>query len=655
MLLSTAALVLAARLLVRSDHRLVTAVALGACARARAARPRLDALDGRRRRRRARRRGRHPCGRAPSRSASRLAVVARRRAARSRSVVRAPARRATTARSSASPAPRAAPLVAPAARVLRRRRPARRSSRRRTGPRSRNRFVPVAYAETWGDYYGVWRWLPVGGPPDGERPSRARDDVDRRAAVHAVTAVAGWLALLGLAIRHPGRAAERQLVALLPLAALAGVLYFATSYPTPDGDTVKGSFMLTAVPAWAACFGFAFDELRARLRRGSDRSSSAPSRLLAARRRPVPARHGRGCDRAAPRRGVALPPRRRSRSSACLVVAETAGWLVYRSVHARADGARADGAVPAAREAAVDRADAADDPIATTAARRRARDPGRGRRRPGRDRNVGREAARSRRRIGGPRRRIELASTSDGRVLYVWEQSRVRPRRSARRCTTAGTSDGRRAPLRSPVVTRRPLHVRGTARRHRERVRAGRRDDRRCRPRPARPRALPRRPPGARPARATTPATSPRSRRSSQAHDVRLVVPLTDLDQEIVSAARAALAPALVLAPLARGVPHDGGQVPRARVLRGARDPEPAHLAARRRPGRRALPAARQGARGVRLAPHLPRGRRGAARLPPRHDAGRLDGAGASASARSSRSTSSATSTAAASTRSRAR
>ena len=32
-------------------------------------------------------------------------------------------------------------------------------------------------------------------------------------------------------------------------------------------------------------------------------------------------------------------------------------------------------------------------------------------------------------------------------------------------------------------------------------------------------------------------------------HDVRLVVPLTDLDQEIVSAARAALAPALVLAP----------------------------------------------------------------------------------------------------------
>ncbi len=88
-------------------------------------------------------------------------------------------------------------------------------------------------------------------------------------------ALAGWIALLGLAVRHPGRGTERQLVALLPLAALAGVLYFAMSYPTPDGDTVKGSFMLTAVPAWAACFGFAFDGLRSRYRRFSRRCSSS--------------------------------------------------------------------------------------------------------------------------------------------------------------------------------------------------------------------------------------------------------------------------------------------------------------------------------------------------------------------------------------------
>lgn len=129
-------------------------------------------------------------------------------------------------------------------------------------------FVPIAYTEAWGDYFGVWRWLPGGDPPSGG----TRRELVTMSIVglpFTLVAVAGWLALLGLAIRHPGRFAERQLVALLPLAAISGVVYFATSYPTPDGDTVKGSFMLTAVPAWAACFGFAFDGLRLRFRRFS--------------------------------------------------------------------------------------------------------------------------------------------------------------------------------------------------------------------------------------------------------------------------------------------------------------------------------------------------------------------------------------------------
>jgi len=129
-------------------------------------------------------------------------------------------------------------------------------------------FVPLAYTETWGDYFGVWRWLPGGDPPSGS----TRRELVTMSVIglpFTLVAVAGWLALLGLVMRHPARSAERQLVALLPLAAIAGVVYFATSYPTPDGDTVKGSFMLTAVPAWAACFGFAFDGLRSRFRRFS--------------------------------------------------------------------------------------------------------------------------------------------------------------------------------------------------------------------------------------------------------------------------------------------------------------------------------------------------------------------------------------------------
>ena len=133
-------------------------------------------------------------------------------------------------------------------------------------PSFSSQFVPIAYTETWGDYFGVWRWDPARDPPSG----RVRRELVTMSIVGVpltLVALAGWLALLGLAIRHPARSPERQLVALLPLAALAGALYFATAYPTSDGDTVKGSFMLTAVPAWAACFGFAFEGLRSRFRR----------------------------------------------------------------------------------------------------------------------------------------------------------------------------------------------------------------------------------------------------------------------------------------------------------------------------------------------------------------------------------------------------
>jgi hypothetical protein len=125
-------------------------------------------------------------------------------------------------------------------------------------PASRNRFAAVAYAEIWGDYFGVWHWNSSGGPPtESER---------RETVVQAIVgipftllALGGWLALLAFSIRRPADEPARLLVSLLPTAALLGVLYFATAYPTIDGDTGKGSFMLTAVPAWAASFGFAVD------------------------------------------------------------------------------------------------------------------------------------------------------------------------------------------------------------------------------------------------------------------------------------------------------------------------------------------------------------------------------------------------------------
>src|SRR5436305_1662153 len=75
-------------------------------------------------------------------------------------------------------------------------------------------------------------------------------------------ALAGWLVLLARSLRSPPRLA----VALLPGLGLLGYLYFTVSYPTPDGDVLKASYMLTTAPAWALAFGYAIDRLPRRTR-----------------------------------------------------------------------------------------------------------------------------------------------------------------------------------------------------------------------------------------------------------------------------------------------------------------------------------------------------------------------------------------------------
>ena len=57
---------------------------------------------------------------------------------------------------------------------------------------------------------------------------------------------------------------SRLLVALLPLAGIAGYLYFTVSYPTRDGDVLKPTYMLSTLGAWALCFGLLADRLGAR-------------------------------------------------------------------------------------------------------------------------------------------------------------------------------------------------------------------------------------------------------------------------------------------------------------------------------------------------------------------------------------------------------
>jgi hypothetical protein len=120
---------------------------------------------------------------------------------------------------------------------------------------------PQTYADVWGDWYGVFAWSSRQG-----RPSTTADGwlvaQDVIGIVPTAIALAGWLALLGVAMRR--RAGPLLAVALLPLAGLAGYFYFAIGYPTPDGDVLKPTFMLSTLWAWALCFAWLAGRLAAR-------------------------------------------------------------------------------------------------------------------------------------------------------------------------------------------------------------------------------------------------------------------------------------------------------------------------------------------------------------------------------------------------------
>jgi hypothetical protein len=126
-----------------------------------------------------------------------------------------------------------------------------------------DRFIPVLYAETWGDYFGIWAW----GPGRSDRTDAIDASLRRQSAVGVLPtalALVGLVALLGLSVTRPSEDAARLVAALPPVAAVLSVLYLAVAYPTSDGDTIKGTYALAAVPALALCFGFAVDGLARR-------------------------------------------------------------------------------------------------------------------------------------------------------------------------------------------------------------------------------------------------------------------------------------------------------------------------------------------------------------------------------------------------------
>jgi hypothetical protein len=113
---------------------------------------------------------------------------------------------------------------------------------------------PETYADVWGDWYGVFEWSKATQP----RPSAVRNGwlvfQNVLGIVPTALALVGWLVLLARSLRR--RDPPRLLVALLPLAGIAGYLFFTVSYPTKDGDVLKPTYMLTTLGAWALCFAW---------------------------------------------------------------------------------------------------------------------------------------------------------------------------------------------------------------------------------------------------------------------------------------------------------------------------------------------------------------------------------------------------------------
>jgi 4-amino-4-deoxy-L-arabinose transferase-like glycosyltransferase len=127
-----------------------------------------------------------------------------------------------------------------------------------------NEVWPQTYADLWGDWYGVFAWNRAAAPAPPRVPRSWLTAQMLFGIVPTVLALVGWLMLLVRSVRR--LEGTFLLPALLPLAGLAGYLYFTIGWPTHDGDVLKPTYMLTTMPAWALCFGFAVDRLgRSRL------------------------------------------------------------------------------------------------------------------------------------------------------------------------------------------------------------------------------------------------------------------------------------------------------------------------------------------------------------------------------------------------------
>jgi hypothetical protein len=136
-------------------------------------------------------------------------------------------------------------------------------------PLFRNELVPHLYADWWGDWALTWDSPPPPAPsellPSSVVSERARQSVV--GLLPSVLALAGIVALALVAVARRSTA-----IGLLPLTAVAvaaAYTLFAVVYPSTDGDTIKGTYLLMALPVASVGVGFVVDTLRPRSRAGA--------------------------------------------------------------------------------------------------------------------------------------------------------------------------------------------------------------------------------------------------------------------------------------------------------------------------------------------------------------------------------------------------
>jgi hypothetical protein len=140
-------------------------------------------------------------------------------------------------------------------------------------PHARNQLAPQLYADWWGDYWLVW------GDETGDavEPSRVRQSWI--GLLPTILGLGGIVALALLAVAR--RDAALALIPVTALALAAAFVLFQLRYPFPDGDTIKATYLLIALPALALGATFATDVLCRRSRAAGIALGAAAAVLLA--------------------------------------------------------------------------------------------------------------------------------------------------------------------------------------------------------------------------------------------------------------------------------------------------------------------------------------------------------------------------------------